>query len=360
MEKDQIHQRLEELYLSPSKPSSLGGVDRLWKAAKIEIPGLKKSDVKQFLEGQYAYTRHRPSRKKFKRRKVIAVDIGDVYQMDLVDLQKFAEFNDGFKHLLTAIDCFTRYGFAIPLKTKKPDEIIGALTKVFKEYGIPMKVFTDKGTEFLNKDVKALLKELGVQQWYSQNPGKAVQVERFNRTLKERLWIHMTNMNNYRYIDVLDDVVESYNNTVHSSTGFAPSAVTNDDVMTILRGMMPEKMKEKTAKFEEGDKVRVSTNKLTFEKGYEAKYSEKLFKIVKIRKSNGKILYQISDLADKVEPGWFYEEELSKVIIDEYERHRISKILRERKVKGRLQYLVHWVGYPSAFDSWEFADELQT
>jgi len=360
MDSEQIHRRLVELYLSPSKPSSLGGVDRLWRAAKTEIPNLKKSDVKRFLEGQYAYTRLRPSRKKFKRRKVIAVDIGDVYQMDLVDLQKFAEFNDGFKHLLTVIDCFTRYGFAIPLKSKKPGEIIEALSTIFKDYGLPTKVFTDKGTEFLNKDVKSFLKELSVQQWYSQNPGKAVQVERFNRTLKERLWVHMTDKNYYRYIDVLNDVLKGYNDTVHSSTGFAPSAITNDDVITILDNMMPEKTKRRTARFEAGDKVRVATNKLTFEKGYESKYSEKLFEIVKIRISHGKILYQIKDLAGRVEPGWFYEEELSKVVIDEHEVHRISKIIRQRTVKGKLQYLVHWVGYPSAFDSWEFVDQLKT
>ena len=62
------------------------------------------------------------------------------------------------------------------------------MTTVFKGYGIPLKIFTDKGTEFLNKDVEAFLMELNIRQWYSNNPGKAVMAERFNRTLKERLW----------------------------------------------------------------------------------------------------------------------------------------------------------------------------
>ena len=108
--------------------------------------------------------------------------------MDLVDMQKFAEFNDGVKYILTAIDCFSRYAFAVPLKSKKPKEIIEAMTTVLKEYKIPLKIFTDKGTEFLNKDVEAFLKDLNIHQWYSYNPGKAVMAERFNRTLKERLW----------------------------------------------------------------------------------------------------------------------------------------------------------------------------
>ena len=96
------------------------------------------------------------------------------------------------------------------------------MTTVFKEYGIPLKIFTDKGTEFLNKDVETFLKELNIRQWYSNNPGKAVMAERFNRTLKERLWVHMTDQNDYRYIYVLDDVVKWYNASEHSSTLYAP------------------------------------------------------------------------------------------------------------------------------------------
>ena len=90
-----MNEVLEELYLSAAKPSSLGGINRLWKEARKQIPGLKKEGVKKFLQTQYAYTRHRPTRRKFPKRKVIATNINDVYQMDLVDMQKFAEFNDG-------------------------------------------------------------------------------------------------------------------------------------------------------------------------------------------------------------------------------------------------------------------------
>ena len=96
--------------------------------------------MKQFLQTQYSYTRHRPARKKFPKRKVIATNINDVYQMDLVDLQKFAEFNDRVKYILTGIDCFSRCAFAVPPKSKKPKEIIEAMTTVFNEYGIPLRI----------------------------------------------------------------------------------------------------------------------------------------------------------------------------------------------------------------------------
>ena len=233
------------------------------REARKQIPGIKREEVREFLETQYAYTRHKPARRKFPKRAVIAVNINNVYQMDLVDLQKFAEFSDGVRYLLTAIDCFTRYAFAVPVKSKKPTEIIQGLLQIFKEYAIPLKIFTDKGTEFRNKHAKALPKELDVLRWYSNNPGKAVMVERFNRTLKERLWVHMSDQNGYRYIDVLADVVSSYNNSEHSSTGLAPKNITGEHAAGILRSV-DIGIPESKPKFKIGDRVRVSTSKMTF------------------------------------------------------------------------------------------------
>ena len=98
---------------------------------------------------------------------------------------------------------------------------------------------------------------------------------------------------------------------------------------------------------------------MTFEKGYEANYSDVMFEIIEVRISNGHNLYRIADLAKKEEPGWFYEQELSRVRKTEGEKYKIAKIIRQRNFKGRKQYLVNWQRYPSAFDSWEYADELE-
>ena len=106
-------------------------------------------------------------------------------------------------------------------------------------------------------------------------------VERFNRTLKERLWVHMSEQNDYRYIDVLADVVSSYNNSEHSSTSLAPKNITDEHVAGILRSVDIDTPESKP-KFKIGEHVRVSTSKMTFEKGYEANYSDVMFEILQV------------------------------------------------------------------------------
>ena len=160
MDINQIHQILEDLYLNPSKPSSLGGAKKLYQEAKKQIPGLKMEQVREFLQTQFAYTKHKPSRKKIPKRKVISVNINDVYHIDLIDMQRFAEFYDKYRYILAVIDCFSRYAMAIPIKSKVPTNIIEALSIAFKEYGIPLKIFSDNGTEFVARPVKAFVKEL--------------------------------------------------------------------------------------------------------------------------------------------------------------------------------------------------------
>ena len=141
----------------------------------------------------------------------------------------------------------------------------------------------------------------------------------------------MTDYNNERYIDVLPEVVKGYNDSVHSSTGFAPSAVRDEHVIHILRAECPVAEPTKGPAFRVDDYVRVAKTKLTFEKGYETKYSQMLFKISGIRQTNEHYIYSLRDLANRSEPGWFYEKELSNVIIDKKEKHRIEKLCGKGK-----------------------------
>jgi hypothetical protein len=355
------HELLDRVYFDPSHPASLGGIERLYKYAKDL--GISKEQVVKYLQSIDAYTEHKPFSKKFKRRKTIVADIGDQHQIDLADMQKFSEHNDGYKYLLMIIDCFSRYGWGVPVKSKKPSEIIQALSEVYKKDGIPLKVQSDNGKEFTAGAVRKFFKESGITFFTTTNDDiKCAFVERLNRTIKNRLWLYMTHQNNYRYIDVLQDVMMSYNYSIHSETGFAPVDVDGESAMIIREKMLRDIELERDQKpvFKIGDRVRVAKRKKTFEKGYETNFTEQIFEITGVFKKNKKNVYTVEEVGGEPIVGTFYESELTKVDTTSRAFHRISRILRQRKLKnGTTQCLVRWKGYGPAYDSWENKNDLE-
>ena len=89
----------------------------------------------------------------------------------------------------------------------------------------PEKLQTDKGTEFLNHNFQSLLKENSIHFFTTNSELKASMVERFNRTLKTRMWKYFTAKNNRVYIDILQDIIHGFNNSYHRSIGRVAASV---------------------------------------------------------------------------------------------------------------------------------------
>ena len=217
-----LNTSLEKLYYDIKHPASYGGVAKLAKASN-----LSPTIVRKWLMTQDAYTLHKPVRFKFRRRKVIAYGIGELMQCDLIDVSKLSKYNDGNKYILTAIDVFSKYAFAIPLRSKNAEAVVDGFKKLFEEIKFNVvNLQTDEGKEFYNKKVQAYFKRLKIHHYSSYSEHKASVVERFNRTLKTKLYRIFTHTNSYRYVDVLKSVLKSYNTSVHRTTGYAPADVT--------------------------------------------------------------------------------------------------------------------------------------
>ena len=256
-------------------------------------------------------------------------------------MRAFSKHNDGVTFLLLVIDIFSKYGWVIPLKNKEGKTVAEALKTIFKERK-PEKLWTDKGKEFYNKNVKDL-----VEIYSTENEEKSSIVERWIRTMKEKMWKYFTDNNTYTYIDILPDLVEDYNNTVHSSTKLTPvEASKKKNELTVWRNLYPDRLKihDLTPKFSVGDEVRISKKKKTFEKGYTTRWTEEIFTITKIQNTNP-ITYKIADLQGEEIDGTFYEPELQKT---EQQVFRIDKVIEKRKNKS----LVKWKGYSDKFNSW--------
>src|SRR6267154_2642550 len=132
---------LKEIYFNPASVGSFGGVNALSKASN-------RKNVKDWLSAQDAYTLHKPVRRKFKRRRTICIGLDHLWQIDLVEVTSLSAYNDGFKFLLTCIDCFSRYAWVVPMKNKKASTVAEAFTSVMSERK-PTYVQSDKGSEFL-------------------------------------------------------------------------------------------------------------------------------------------------------------------------------------------------------------------
>src|SRR5271154_5101455 len=177
--------------------------------------------VKTYLESKNVYTLHKPVRKKFERRKIFVYRIDEQWQADLVDMQLYSKENEGYNYMLTVIDCFSRFAFAKIIKNKSGDEVKNAFESIFNER-IPKKIQADQGTEFYNVQVKKLFDERNIIHFSVYSDVKACMVERFNRTLKSKMWKVFTERKNHKYIDILDDLVNNYNNSFHNTIKMTP------------------------------------------------------------------------------------------------------------------------------------------
>ena len=130
-------------------------------------------------------------------------------------MQSLSKYNKGIKHLLCAIDLFSKYVWEQPLKGKKGISIVNAFQKIISEGRKSNKIWVDQGSEFYNNSFKDFLKISNIEMYSTYNEGKSVVAERFIKTLKSKIFQHMTAASKNIYFDVLDNIVNKYSKTVH-------------------------------------------------------------------------------------------------------------------------------------------------
>ena len=136
---------------------------------------------------------HKPVIKKFIKRKVYSQFKDNIWGVDLADMQSISRKNKGIKYFLCAIDLYSKYAFVVPLKDKKGISIVNAFNEIIKQSNRkPNKIWVDQGGEFYNRVFKKWLSDNDIIMCSTFNEGKSVVAERFIRTLKNKLYKHMT------------------------------------------------------------------------------------------------------------------------------------------------------------------------
>jgi hypothetical protein len=206
----------------------------------------------------------------------------------------------------------SRYAWVVPLKDKTGKTLKEAFDVIFKLGRQPMRLQRDRGTEFTNRVFQKFLKENNVHFFTTYNDEtKASIVEHFKRTLKTKMWRYFTHRETLTYVDVLPDIVESYNHAVHRTIGIPPAEVTWANRTTVSKRLYGRKGPTKSCKCSPGDRVRLSKTKRTFKKGYLPNWTERLLTVVKCIETSPPV-YLVKDDHGEILEGTFYAEELQK------------------------------------------------
>jgi len=204
------------------------------------------------------------------------------------------------------------------------------------------------GEKFLNKIFQDMLWGEGLQFQECKNTDlKCAVVERARRTIREIRCKYFTYKNSYKYIDVLAKFDTAYNDKVYSTSGIAPSRVTDSDVLAIWKRMEVQRqgVRVATGTFRLGQHVHIRKEKMRFAKAAEQNFSTEIFRVAKVIERPPRVVHKVEDLNRTPIDGQFYREDLSSVGITNRAAYKIGKIIDKRVKRGIREYFVRWRGY---------------
>lgn len=293
---------------------------------------------------------HKTARKNFLRRSVILKGIDDLWQADLIDMQNLKKYNKGYNYILIVIDCFSKYAWVEPLKSKSKLSVSHAFERILaNSHRNPNHLQTDMGTEFYNEKFESLMKKCNINHYSSFSTKKASIVERLIKTVKNKLYKTFSLNGNYKWLgSVLETTITAYNYTKHRTINFKPNDVNKFNEPLIkdnIKKTHKHELYQCKPKLKVGDNVRVSKYKHVFEKGYTPNWSTELFAIKKIN-NTVPVTYHLEDQRKQPILGTFYEQELQKSYCPGI--YLVEKVLKK---KGNKLY-VKWLGLSNEENSW--------
>ena len=353
---------LKDIYFSPKHRASFGGSEKLYRAVQEEGRfDLSRGQIQKWLHKQEPYSLQKPLRYTFQRTPIVVAGIDDQWSADLMDMKKFSKDNNGYSYVLVVVDTFSKYMWVRPLKDKQGSSVSKAFEDIFKSNRKPNRIRTDKGQEFRAKSVTSLMQSLGIRQMFAQNEKKAAVSERAIKTIKSRIYRYLTYKNSFKYIDNLQDFVDSYNKIVHRTIGMAPNQVNKDneeDVRLSTYLGQTYTYKAKPFKYKTGDRVRITYLRNSFSREYDQRWSGEVFTVSHRFRRGGVPIYKVKDYDGDDITGSFYQQELQKVDLDENNMFKIETVLKTRGKGQNKQYFVKWLHWPKKFNSWIKASDI--
>ena len=308
----------------------LNSIEKLY--FKLKDKGITRKDIQQFLDKQATYQQHKTVRRKIIYFPIVSPGINHTLQIDLADFSDISSMNDGFKYLIVIIDVFSRYAWVFPIKNKNSTTINNIMNDFLLKMPDVRIIMSDNGSEFINTEYKGILNKLKIKPLYVDNTNhhnhKLSIVDRFIRTLRTMIDKYLTMRDTNKYINVLNKILDTYNNSYHSSIKSMPSKPDEEYIRSsYAERQMNALIQEST--FDIGDSVRFLKNRVTFSKGSLPSWSKEVHKIIN-RTAHS---YELDN------HNWFKYYELQPVFkvenvsIEEHNEPSRPQIRKENRVK---------------------------
>jgi len=319
----------------------LGGIQQLFEKAKIRHPSIKKSFVQEWINKQKGYQLNKIK----KVGKIIYLPIYSEtpysFQIDLTFFPRYKKYNKDNYVLFTAININTRFAYAYYGKDKEAETILNMLKKM-EQKTIINSITCDKGSEFNNTEFKKYCNDNEITIYFVKDDShKMGIINRFHRTIKEKLQYYISDENKLNWVEVIDDIIYNYNHSKNRGIGIEPYKVNNALEVEIINEKRneTEKLKEKVVEeFKVGDSVRVLRKKKTFEDKLMNKYHDIIFKVVKVKNNSLEVVdYEGNEYTTKkkycfvVNPDPVEYPKVESEIIKATKEMRINKELKKLK-----------------------------
>ncbi len=311
---------LDDIYTNPSSPACFEGIESVYREAKRRgVLNVTRKRVWEYLQKQRSYTRHGLIRTRFPRNPIWSYCLNDCWFADLHDLSRISWQNRRKKFLLIVVDALSRFLYCEPLKNKTADVVLDGFKNIVRRAGAsPGRITVDAGSEFVNNKMKQYLQLEGIRLQIARAPLKASLAELMGKLLKNKIYRYMTHRRARKYIDQLEEFVDSLNSRpLKSLGGLRPKDVTYQNQTEVYQAQLGKYRGRRNANysFEIGDSVRlVLKPRQAFTKGYFPTFTEEIYQVRQRTPQYPAPLYKLSDALGNPILGRYYDNELRKVL----------------------------------------------
>lgn len=368
---EERNQYLKEVFTAQDSNAKYGSAQTVFKTVKKEGKySISFSEIEDFLSSQPAYSLYKRSIKRFDRPRVVVSEKDGQWDVDTLSMRWYSKWNKDYGYILVCVDILTRFLIARPLVALRAEYVKEAFEDIFKVTSTPPRsIRSDNGTEIKNSLMKQYFRSQGIVHFFSINTVKASFCERVIQTLRVRLGRAMRGQNNFNWVNHLQEVVDSYNNTYHKSLKCTPmEAMCVKDRAALwnhqyLRNDSATKTgPNKPYKFNIGDRVRISYIKNPFSRAYDETFGREIHTIVGRRMDQGYQKYSLKTQDNILIDGEFFHEQMTKANVTEDTVYEIEEILERKKMgRGRNKkwYVkCKWLGYPARYNSYVLESDV--